>query len=115
MARRYAKGRHAVAIDDRTGFKVRYKDCVIEPGTGYLVHRSESDGRWSYNKHPQNFAPKNLRDGAPLKNARVDRIEYMFSVLYLGTEDNLIIAGEDGFGFFGFEATDSTMNLNPRS
>jgi len=40
----FAKGKKSVAICQRTGMKHLRSDMVFEPGTGYVVHRSESDG-----------------------------------------------------------------------
>lgn len=59
-----ASGKHAIAISDRSGFKFPWKEMVKEPGTGYIVHRSESDGRWNLVDHPQNN----------IKNDRADNI-----------------------------------------
>jgi hypothetical protein len=58
-----------VAICQRGGHKIRYKDLVKEPGTGLLVDKRWSDGRWNAVDHPLNNPPKNLNDGAPLRNA----------------------------------------------
>ena len=44
---RYAKGRRAVLIDDRSGFKIRYKDARTE-WTGTRVHKGDFES-----KHPQ--------------------------------------------------------------
>jgi hypothetical protein len=49
-----AKGKYAVAISDRSGFKFPWREMVREPGTGYIVHRSESDGKYNLVDHPQN-------------------------------------------------------------
>jgi len=45
------------AISDRSGMKFPYREMVIEPGTGYLVHYTESDGMYSIVNHPQNYIP----------------------------------------------------------
>ena len=44
---RYAKGKRAVLIDDRSGFKIRYKDARTE-WTGSRVHKKDFQS-----KHPQ--------------------------------------------------------------
>jgi hypothetical protein len=49
-----ASGKYAVAISDRSGFKFRWKDMIKEPGTGFIVHPSESDGPFNLKDHPQN-------------------------------------------------------------
>lgn len=69
---RYAKGKNAVFIDDRSGFKKRYKRGVIEPGTNYFMDRRESDGRWNLRDHPQNFSAHIDGDEKPLENPRHD-------------------------------------------
>lgn len=57
----FAKGRNAVAIDQRTGFKELQREMMFEPGTGYYVKRSESDGKWSLINHPQNYPSPKLK------------------------------------------------------
>jgi len=41
---RYTKGKHAVAIDDRSGFKVKHKDLRKE-WNGYMVHKSDWESK----------------------------------------------------------------------
>jgi len=53
----YAKGKYAVGICHRSGFKYPYSELIFEPGTNYLVHKSETDGNYSLVNHPQNFPP----------------------------------------------------------
>ena len=71
------KGSKAKAISDRSGFKFPMDEMVIEPGTGYLVHKSESDGQYSLINHPLNNVGRYLRnklgDPFPVQNARPDR------------------------------------------
>lgn len=55
---RFAKGKHAVGICHRSGFKVPYIELKFEPGTSFLVHRSENDWENSLVTHPQNFPPE---------------------------------------------------------
>ena len=52
MAKRRSKV--SMAISDRSGFKFPYNEMVVEPGTGYFVHKSESDGEYNLVDHPQN-------------------------------------------------------------
>jgi hypothetical protein len=68
----FAKGKKAVAIDDRTGFKMPYKEMVFEPGTNYFVHEDESDKNFSLVSHPQNYPPKQLVENVTLKHAYPD-------------------------------------------
>ena len=62
------------AISDRSGFKHKMSEMVIEPGTGWLVHKNESDGYYSAVEHPLNNIDKFLKgkhgDPFPVKNVR---------------------------------------------
>lgn len=69
--RKWAVGRHALAISDRDGFRYPYREMIKEPGTGLMIHRSESDGIWNRVDHPQNF-PADTREAIGLKDARPD-------------------------------------------
>ena len=64
---RYAKGKNAIGICHRSGFKVPYKELRFERGTNYLVHRSENDEDWSLVAHPQNFPPEDKIERIALK------------------------------------------------
>ena len=68
----FASGKHARAICDRSGFEYPYSEMVVEPGTNYLVHWSESDGSWNLVDHPQNFPPRKMGDAIGLENPRVE-------------------------------------------
>jgi len=65
VKRKYAKGRNAKAIDDRTGFKVNLSDMRKE-WNGLMVHKNE----WEP-KHPQ-LRPRSAIDAQQLRNARPD-------------------------------------------
>jgi len=67
-----ASGKYATAIDDRSGFKYPWKDLVREPGTGWMVHKSESDGQYSLVDHPQNFVRASRTESIGLAWARPD-------------------------------------------
>jgi hypothetical protein len=56
-----SKSRFAIAIDERTGFKHKQKDMLFEPGTGYYVHRKESDGFKNLVSDPLNYPSPKLR------------------------------------------------------
>lgn len=55
------KPRFAIAIDQRSGFKGLQKDMVFEPGTGYYVLKSESDGNCNLVTDPLNFPSEKMR------------------------------------------------------
>lgn len=54
----YAKGKNAVGICHRSGFKFPLRELKFEPGTNYFVHESENDGNYSLVNHPQNYPPE---------------------------------------------------------
>lgn len=63
----YARGKNAIGICHRSGFKVPYKDLMFEPGTNYFVHKSESDGDYSLVAHPQNYPAEDVSDRIHLR------------------------------------------------
>lgn len=74
---RVGRGKGASAISDRSGFRFPMSEMVEEPGTGWLVHRSESDGMFSLVEHPANNLQRYLDgkfgDPYPVLNARPER------------------------------------------
>ena len=65
----------AWAISDRSGMRFPMCEMVIEPGTNYLLHRSESDGIYNMVDHPQANLQKWAQlsgDPYPVPNARPD-------------------------------------------
>ena len=54
----YAKGKYAIGICHRSGFKYPLNELKFEPGTNHFVHWSENDGEYSLVTHPQNFPPE---------------------------------------------------------
>jgi hypothetical protein len=70
----FASGKNAVGICHRSGFKFPYSELVFEPGTNFLVHKSENDGSYSVVNHPQNYPPSSdkLVDKIGLKWAFTD-------------------------------------------
>lgn len=73
---RFALGKHALGISDRSGVAYRLKDMRKE-WTGMLVGKDE----WEQ-KHPQLETRKKVIDPQALKDARPDRIEPL--VVYVG-------------------------------
>ena len=69
--RKFAQGKKAVGICDRTGFKHMKKDLVMEPGTKLLVYKAWNDGAYNRVDHPQNF-PADVGESIGLKNPRPD-------------------------------------------
>lgn len=71
---RTGRNRGASAISDRSGTRFPMSEMVTEPGTNYLVHKSESDGQWSAVSHPLNNLGRYLKgkngDPFPVRNAR---------------------------------------------
>ena len=66
---KYATGKHAKAISDRSGLEFPYREMVRE-WNGSLVHVSEFEP-----KQPQLEPKPNSADGISLRNIRPDRIE----------------------------------------
>ena len=64
---KYARGKHAVLIDDRSGFKIRYKDARTE-WTGFRVYK----GDWEP-KQPQLEVRLNFADPQALYEPRPDK------------------------------------------
>lgn len=91
---KYGKGKDSFGICDRSGFKVRYSEMVKEPGTGYWVHKSESDGRYSAVNHPQNFPPRPRAESLPLRFARSGKNEITLHTLL--TETGSVLLTESG-------------------
>lgn len=56
-------------ISDRSGFEYPISQMIEEPGTGYIIAKSESDGIYNLVDHPQNFI-KGHADTRVVKNAR---------------------------------------------
>ena len=68
MAGRRRRGRggsNAKARSDRSGVVHPLDEMVIEPGTGWLVHYSESDGEWNLVDHPLNHIQRYVEYGDP--------------------------------------------------
>jgi hypothetical protein len=57
----FAKGKKAIAVCQRSGMKYLQKDMVFEPGTGYFVHKSESDGAYNIVTDKLNYPAPILR------------------------------------------------------
>ncbi len=72
-SKKYASGKNARAICDRSGYEYPMSEMVVEPGTNYLVHHTMSDGMYSLVDHPQNFPVTKIGDVVGLENPRVDR------------------------------------------
>ena len=95
--RKFAKGKKARAICDRSGFEYAYKEMVVEPGTGLLVHKSMSDGRWNRVDHPQNF-PADVNETIGLRNPRTDTPND--PVPFLADENDVLILDDNGQPIF---------------
>ena len=99
---RYTKGKHAVAIDDRSGFKVKHKDLRKE-WTGIMVHKSDWESKQAqldpskYFKNTgsnviENPRPDNSNDGVivrlgPLNQAYSGTMKAYHGTLHTGGLD----------------------------
>ena len=69
------QGKDNWVISDRSGMKFRMRDTIKEPGTGYRIGKSESDGKWNAVDHPQANLHKHAilsGDPSPLEDTRPD-------------------------------------------
>lgn len=89
---------NAWAISDRSGMKFRMSEMIKEPGTGYFIHKSESDGMWNAVDHPQANIQKYARfgDPFPVRDAHPDRSWVVD--LFLKDENGNILTDEHGLG-----------------
>lgn len=105
---RYARGKWSKAQDDRTGWKVSYKDLKTE-WTGVRVHKSE----WEP-KHPQLDPPRRINDPQALSNPRPDTTqtdaEINYNYRYANEPLNATFANGwyVGNSNFGIEVEDSS-------
>lgn len=91
---RYARGKWSKAQDDRTGWKVSYKDLKTE-WTGVRVHKSE----WEP-KHPQLDPPRRINDPQALSNPRPDTSNVNTTVDYNYHFANQPITGTFSLGWY---------------
>lgn len=72
MAKKFTGGSF---ISDRSGFRHRASDATLEPGTGYLVSKNESDREYNLVDHPVNHPTRYAKfdDPKPVKYARPER------------------------------------------
>lgn len=96
-SKKFARGKRARAVCDRSGFEHALKDMVVEPGTGLLVYKRWSDGRWNRVHHPQNFSA-DTSEAVGLKNARTDEKDAEPS--FLKTDEGELILGDKGLPIF---------------
>lgn len=58
-------GSNAWFISDRSGFRYPYSESISEPGTGWRIHYSESDGEYNLVDHPLNHVQRYVKFGDP--------------------------------------------------
>jgi hypothetical protein len=92
--RKWASGKRAFVICDRTGFKIPYRRSVVEPGTGIRVDRNWSDGIWNRVDHAQNFSA-DTGEAIAIRDPRPDVTPTMSSFL-ASDGDGLLILTDDG-------------------
>lgn len=90
----YAKGKDSFFICQRSGFKTRQCDGVIEPGTGFMISKYESDKSFNLKDHPQNKPPKHRLENKPQRFALSGRYEAVINFLLDEYGDYLL--DEDG-------------------
>ena len=108
---RFARGKHAYGISDRSGFRYRIKDMRLE-WNGSFVGKDEFES-----KHPQLEPKRVFADAQALRNARPDsnnifNVDITFPVFNLNTlvfESNIPqMTGSVGTVSFGGGVTDAT-------
>lgn len=92
---KYAIGKHAYGISDRSGFRYRLNEMKRE-WTGLLVGREEWDP-----KHPQLEPRRKVIDPQALRNPRPDVPEAMDIYVGLPTPDAPNLKPVTGFGQVG--------------
>ena len=79
---KFAKGKHALAISDRSGLAFPWREMVTE-WNGAFVHISEFEP-----KQPQLLPLTQVSDPQALQNPRPDRVEPLVISVGLPTVDN---------------------------
>lgn len=75
MASRYVKGKYAKALCQRCGFKYKYLDMAIEPGTKILVCPDCNDGANNRVTDPLNKSSEEPDAIRVVKNPSTDSTE----------------------------------------
>ena len=89
----------AWAICDRTGTRYPMREMVVEPGTGYLVHKKVNDGPWNAVDHPQGNLGKYVTfgDPYPIEDARLNPADALATTAeYLTNTDNTAFTDDSG-------------------
>ena len=92
---KFASGKYAYAISDRSGQRYRYRDMRKE-WNGLLVGKDE----WEP-KHPQLGPFRKVIDAEALKNARPDRVEPLVVFVGVWTVEQPAPRPTAGFGQVG--------------
>jgi len=84
-------GNGAWGISDRSGMRFPLKEMLREPGTGYWIHKSESDGIYNAVDHPQNHVADytTFDDPKPVDDPHPD-IDHVLD-LFLRNENGLLV------------------------
>lgn len=77
----------AKVICQRSGFAYYMDEMVIEPGTGWLVHKSMSDGEYNLVDHPLNHVTKLVKFGDPYPVDRANPEDFSHSARSSLTHD----------------------------
>jgi hypothetical protein len=93
-------GRNNSAISDRSGIRFKASEMVVEPGTGYYVHKDESDGKYNLVDHPLNHVQKYVDYGDPFPAENVRTEQNFTTILPLLDWDGKILTDEFGDPIF---------------
>ena len=103
----FAKGKNAVAICQRSGFKYKQRDMVFEPGTNYFVHRSESDKEHNLVTDALNFDSDKV--GKPEGNLKYTSPEVPLSIgIVVSATDLVQVDGIIQRSFYAYPGTSVT-------
>ncbi len=92
----FTRGKKAIAICQRSGMKYLREEMVFEPGTNFIVHKSESDGSHSIIVDPLNYPSLKLQqlEGLGLKYTSPDvklSVGTVVTPVSLGQTDGIML------------------------
>lgn len=86
-------------VSDRSGFSFPRSELVVEPSTGLVVAKSESDGAFALGNHPQNKPPKWKAEKIGFQNPRPQNGHYA-DIYFIVDEDTSPLVDESGAALF---------------
>jgi len=93
----FAKGRKAIAIDQRTGFKKLQRDMLFEPGTNYFMHKEESDGKHNLVTDKLNYISDKMKEPEAI-GLKYPSLDVALSIGTIVSADSLALDGPRPLG-----------------